>query len=111
MSTTKLDTRQLIVLSTAHLRRETAEAADEYANGPAAKDGYEGHPINRVAYGYLFVVCGYPYTHNEGDPDELEDCANYVGARLFKGGTEEAYYIRFDCDGFEMEGLPTYDWE
>jgi len=110
-TTDRLDTRKLIMLSTAHLRRETAEDADAHAAEHADRDGYESHPLNRVAYGYLFCVCGYPYTHNDGDPDELEDCANYVGTRLFKEPTDETFYILFDCDGFTMEGLPAYDWE
>lgn len=111
MSMTKLDTRKLVVLSTAHLQRDTAEAADDYAANQAEKDGYEGHPLNRVAYGYLFVACGYPYTLNEDDAPELADCANFVGSQLFKKPTEEAYYLLFDCDGFTLDGLATYDWD
>lgn len=106
---TILDERHLVVLSTAHLRKETVDAANAFARDEAATAGHESHVINRVAYGYLFPVYGYPYSSDEETLEDLEACANYVGEKLNNGeASSGCYYILFDCDGFVMEGLPTY---
>ena len=103
----------MFVLSTAHLRPETAEAADDFAANEAVTVGYESHPLNRVAYGYLFAAHGYPLVEDE-DPDlpqDVIDCANYIGDEVYKGkSTPGTFYVLFDCDGPVVDELPTYEW-
>lgn len=94
----------MAILSTAHLRYSTAEAAEN-------DDGMsESKTLDCVSYGYLFCVLGYPYEARPNEPEELAACANYVGKRLFSASHEGAFYIFFDRDGPEMEGLETYEW-
>lgn len=98
-----LEERRMVVLSTAHLQRSTAEAAE-------AADAGE-YPIDSVAYGYLFCVSGYPYACADDDPPELKECADTVGALLFGGRPfEGSFYILFDCDGYVLPTLKTYEW-
>lgn len=85
---------KIFVVSTAHLRRETAAAADV---GPV------DHPLSVSPYGYYCYA--YPdaaFTSNTLPEDIRPVCAAAVAAG--------ALHVRFDCDSAKHPDLPTYDW-
>ena len=101
----KLEFRQSVVLSTAHLRQETVEGASE-----------PGSPLFEWEYGVAcYCGCGShpdPTVPNEGNktPEDLMECRRFVLSNLPRKKRKKHTYIWFDRDGPVMEGLKTYDW-
>ncbi len=84
------EVRKLLVISTAHLREETAKSWD------ARRDDATAHPI---PYGYF---C---YVFDDGDDIEPEVWAACQLAR--KLGCQ---HIKYDCDAFIHDELETFNW-
>lgn len=89
----KYDIRNILVLSTAHLTKGTAETMD----GMVDITGY----ANPIAYGYFMHI---PHAdHDEELPEEVK-----AACRLARelGCT----HLRYDCDGKTYSDLDAYDW-
>lgn len=97
------DIRKAFVLSTAHLTKETADKHSTYSD-----DAW----LCPVPYGYISMF----WDPIEADevlaspippvPPELPRIIEYFRAL----GGDEGDYIRFDCDGEQIQGLPIYHW-
>lgn len=93
------DLRRFIVLSTSHVSAATAKRLEDtpVEDWPCLGGPYGG-------YGWFL------YAHDEnagtGD-DEIPADLFAVMAWVRKQGCD---YLLLDCDGDEVEGLPTYDW-
>ena len=80
---------QVLVLSTAHLKRETAKLIDDetYECAFARSDGW------------IFYVGD----RRSDAPEELEEALSYARAR-------NCVWLMFDADGPVNPGLPTWEW-
>lgn len=88
---------KILVLSTGHLSKETAEKFNSNSGSAHWPDNL-GVPI---PYGYL-VPAEIQDFEGEVAP-EVKACAEYARER-------GASLIRFDCDGSTVEGLKTFEW-
>jgi len=95
-----IDQRRLFVLSTAHLKRETAEAHNAYK-----EKGW----LWPVPYGYICWLWDVEDCACVLDtcPKEISEAASYFRQ---KHQADSGDYIRFDCDGAEIPDLKTYLW-
>lgn len=84
----------MLVLSTAHLRRATAEAM----NAPGTAEWI----FDEIQYGYLVKVTQ-ERVPEMGIPDELWGCMEFAKSN-------GCSHIRFDCDGATYESLPKFNW-
>lgn len=85
-----LEIARMLVLTTVHLTRETANLMSSL---PTAA-------FDKQDYGW-FV-----YVTEETDqlPTDLEACIHYARSRSCE-------WLMFDCDGPTIDGLPVFDWE
>lgn len=85
--------RRVLILSTAHLRKETAEAHNAYR-----EEGF----LWPVPYGYICWAW-----EPEDCPTDLAEIIRHLRAncQIVAGD-----YIRFDCDEPPTPGLTTYSW-
>lgn len=88
-----------MALSTAHVRVETAQLLDAWAQLPAADQPL---PVASTQYGW-FVSTRQPSDKPGAVPPE-------IGTLLAFGRQHGCAYILFDCDGPEEPLLPTYPW-
>lgn len=91
--------RRLVVVSTAHLTETTAKYLDRT---PASEWPCVGGPYA----GYGWFVHASEENLGEGFsaiPDDLFSVMTW--ARRQGCG-----YVLFDCDGYQVEGLPVHDW-
>lgn len=106
---TKITVMQALVASNAHLTKEEGEkftaAADTGRWDDAlAPDGNVGNPMS-WEYGWMFYVGG------PGDWDADGEGLGPGFAALVKlARANSLEWIRFDADGPEIEGIPTFDW-
>ena len=103
----------MLFLSTAHLRKETAEAMDLVRVSRQEEEGQrhhvlpEGHPLQLVSfdcieYGYLVWV-----TDDEG---LLKSMPEEIAAAIRFAKQHGCRYIKFDCDVERIDELPSWDW-
>ncbi|MCC7376974.1 MAG: hypothetical protein IT581_20105 [Verrucomicrobiales bacterium] len=90
-----LEIQRVLVLSTAHLRRETADEMEE-------PDGPKSIFCDEIRYGYLVKV------QKEREPslsisDELWACMKFARSK-------RCPHIRFDQDGSTVSDLPSFNW-
>lgn len=89
--------QKILVLSTGHLSKETAEKFNSNQDNAHWPDNL-GVPI---PYGYLIPAEIETY---EGDvAPEVKACAKYAH-------DQGAVFVRFDCDGPAVDGLETFEW-
>ena len=87
-----------IVLSTAHVRVETARLLDEWAKLPAAEQ-----PLAIASTQYGWFVSTRETVEKAGLPAEI------LGVLAF-GRAHDCAYVLFDCDGPEEALLPVHPW-
>lgn len=88
-----------IVLSTAHVRVETARLLEEWAKLPAADQPLA---IASTQYGW-FVSTHDASNKSQGLPPEIAGIVAY-------GRVHECTYVLLDCDGPVQAPLPIYPW-
>jgi hypothetical protein len=93
------ETRRLIVLSTAHLSKETAQAHSTYQ---------ENTLLWPIPYGYICWMWD-PESLNE-EKETPHDLQIVLQGLKTHYNVQEGDYIRFDCDGPVLRKIPTYPW-
>jgi hypothetical protein len=93
----KYEINKELVVSTAHLKQETAKAMDDV-------DSAISWTRDNVEYGYLV------YVPNEGYADEDEDFPEEMRAVVKLARSLGCKWIRYDCDGPELDGFAKFDW-
>ena len=95
----KPETRKLWVLSTAHLKKETAQAHNQYDEASA---------LWPLPYGYITWAWD---TEDQSTksciPEDLLEVLRFLKTHH---NASEGDYFRFDCDGPTVPGLKTYTW-
>lgn len=93
---TKLETRKFLILSTAHITKQTNEYLTKthvsrwpFPGGPYGQDGW-----------FFYAA---PDNENETIPADLFKVMEFARAN-------GCFNVLLDCDGDTVEGLPTYDW-
>ena len=92
-----LEISRMLTISICHITKETAERLTF------------GEPYNRdlppyfpkAEYGW-FIFTGSEYEFPEA-PADLKSCMN-------KAWEQKCDWLCLDCDGLEVDDLPTYDW-
>lgn len=107
-------TRKTLVLSTAHITRETMEIFDDMAftsgdiPGVGASEEFPFY-LAAVDYGYILVL-----HYNPDWKDMLESpwANNHPDLRdiIIFAVSKDYGYIHLDGDGLEIEELPSYEW-
>lgn len=87
----------VMVLSTAHLNRETARQLE-------AGEDFGIEDVWRPRYGYGFLVGAVRAAHESGS---VPDCLAQAGALA---GACGATVLLFDCDADETDRLERFDW-
>ena len=107
----QLEIYRTLVLSTGHVSAETARILN---NDKPRKDGLgkcqiDGHVADWGEYGWV-VYCGgntVPQVDNDTElmllPEDLHRC-------LMFARDHDCQFVRFDCDGPLVDGLPEFDW-
>lgn len=87
------------VLSTAHLQQQTVWRLE------IIKDGFNEFGTRGFNYpeGVMFRCGDDPDLDSKDLPEDLRTCIAWARARHY-------VWIRFDCDGDEIAGLPQYEW-
>jgi len=99
LSQSPLETRRMIVLSTAHLSKGTAQSHSTYR---------EDASLWPIPYGYL---CWMWDSHDLVNEKEIPQDLRLALEGLQKHyGAQEGDYIRFDADGPILRRIPTYPW-
>lgn len=99
-----LEVMEVLVVSTAHLDEQEAQILNE---GGTITDELPS-PMT-WEYGWIFFI---------GGPTSSPDDTRYTldgYSEGFKGVAQRAWdagleWVRFDSDGPELDGVPTYDW-
>lgn len=99
-----LEIAPMLFLSTAHLKKETAELMDRIDAGschPAE------HPLNHVCfdaveYGYLIWA--------NPDEESIQHYPEEIAAAVRLAKANGCRYIKYDCDVEAIKELMTYDW-
>lgn len=94
-----METGRYIVLSTAHVRVETARLLDKWAKLPASDQPLA---IASTQYGW--------FVPTRDIVDKVAGLPAEILAALAFGRAHDCAYILFDCDGPEEELLPIYPW-
>jgi hypothetical protein len=110
MNDTEIEVQRTLVLSTAHLRKETAERMDAEANAGNAHP-HEGHQIDdahfdAIGYGYLVWV---PSADEQSEGSSSDGPGEILQAMIL-ARQNDCRYIRYDSSGPQVEHLPTYEW-
>lgn len=93
MKEERLEIHKMLVLSTAHITRETAEKLEN--------DAYALSTYPREEYGWFIYI---PYDWDEYElPEDLKACI-----KLAKNNN--CVWLCLDCDGLTTHNLPVYDW-
>ena len=93
----------VIVISTGHVTKETAELLNvEAANclEPDKLSTFMPMTLPWSTYGWLVYAEAEPAAHET--PADLQACMSYAMERGHS-------YLRFDCDGDQVDGLPFFD--
>lgn len=93
------EVRTFVVVSTAHLTRQTARFLDDT---PAREWPCTGGPYGD--YGW-FV-----YAHEENGESSSDCIPDDLFGVMTWGRNRGFHYILFDCDGDLVADLPNYDW-
>lgn len=88
-------------LSTAHLPPFSKEDVDTLSESVLVRHFSEGHGFTVFTGGLL--------TFDESD--EPFEQALYAACQWAKRHANDCGWLRFDADGDEVEGLPTFNWE
>jgi hypothetical protein len=92
-----LEINKELVVSTSHVTKQTMDWL-----GGAEVSGYEAFDLpggDKVEYGHLVYTETDPYSL----PPDLRAMVDLANAN-------ECKWLRLDCDGFTVDGFPTYDW-
>ena len=94
-----IDQRRLFIISTAHLKRETAEAHNTYD-----EKGF----LWPIPYGYICWMWDLDdFSLKKEFMEDIFDIVHYL-RQNHKATSGD--YIRFDCDAEILPDLKTYNW-
>jgi hypothetical protein len=109
-----LEFDRVLVLATSHVTRETAAAFDAAGQVAAWRGGgshpLNGHPALRAVPGLMVWEYGW-MLYCGGHGDEVPEMFPELPAIFAKARAHGCEWVRFDCDGPEVEGLAVFDWE
>lgn len=104
--TDKMQIDNMLVLSTNHIPWRTSRALDVSTEGGKIEgDGDMPATITWASYGWMvWADSGFQYTEASRTHAELQRVIEFA----ISHGCQ---WIRFDIDGPEIAGLPTFDWD
>jgi len=96
---------KMVVISTGHITRKDADIL---------KEGSPFLMLRVIPHEYGWFVTGYADPHE--DWPDYSDHLRELGLSesfimiLFDLRVSNVLWVNFDCDGYEIENLPTYEW-
>lgn len=95
----ELEIQRVLVLSTAHLRKETNDAMETDTDGPVALVSFDS-----LTHGYLVYCTDDPgILEDPNFPDEIRQAIQFAQEH-------DCTHLRYDPDAATLDQLPTWEW-